>query len=72
MCAIIFLAVRYAAVAQLDRVTDYESVGRGFESPQPYQALRSKRYALAPIFLCRRKPAGESRSHASIFRPVLL
>ena len=27
----------YAAVAQLDRVTDYESVGRGFESLSPYQ-----------------------------------
>ena len=27
----------YAAVAQLDRVTDYESVGRGFESLLPYQ-----------------------------------
>ena len=26
----------YAAVAQLDRVTDYESVGRGFESLSPY------------------------------------
>ena len=28
---------RYAAVAQLDRVTGYEPVGRGFESLQPYQ-----------------------------------
>ena len=28
----------YAAVAQLDRVTDYESVGRGFESLSPYQS----------------------------------
>ena len=27
---------RYAAVAQLDRVTGYEPVGRGFESLQPY------------------------------------
>ena len=27
----------YAAVAQLDRVTDYESVGRGFESLLAYQ-----------------------------------
>ena len=27
----------YAAVAQLDRVTGYEPVGRGFESLQPYQ-----------------------------------
>ena len=28
--------VRYAPVAQLDRVTDYESVGRGFESLPAY------------------------------------
>ena len=27
----------YAPIAQLDRVTDYESVGRGFESLSPYQ-----------------------------------
>ena len=29
--------MRYAPVAQLDRVTDYESVGRGFESLLAYQ-----------------------------------
>ena len=29
--------MQYAAVAQLDRVFDYESKGRGFESLQPYQ-----------------------------------
>ena len=28
----------YAPVAQLDRVTDYESVGRGFESLLAYQS----------------------------------
>ena len=28
--------MRYALVAQLDRVTDYESVGRGFESLPAY------------------------------------
>ena len=28
--------MQYAAVAQLDRVFDYESKGRGFESLQPY------------------------------------
>ena len=32
---------RYAAVAQLDRVTGYEPVGRGFESLQPYQLVAS-------------------------------
>ena len=31
------LKKRYAPVAQLDRVTDYESVGRGFESLLAYQ-----------------------------------
>ena len=30
----------YAPVAQLDRVTDYESVGRGFESLLAYQKKR--------------------------------
>ena len=30
----------HAAIAQLDRVTDYESVGRGFESLSPYQEAR--------------------------------
>ena len=28
--------IRYAAVAQLDRVPDSDSGGRGFESRQPY------------------------------------
>ena len=31
------MSIWYAAVAQLDRVFDYESKGRGFESLQPYQ-----------------------------------
>ena len=40
---IIKLSVRrYAAVAQLDRVTGYEPVGRGFESLQPYQNVLMK------------------------------
>ena len=30
----------YAPIAQLDRVTDYESVGRGFESLSAYQKSR--------------------------------
>ena len=29
----------YALVAQLDRVTDYESVGRGFESLPSHQKM---------------------------------
>lgn len=43
-------AAEHAAVAQLDRVTGYEPVGRGFESLQPYwrerTILRSR-----PLFL---------------------
>ena len=31
--------MKYAPVAQLDRVTDYESVGRGFESLPAYQKI---------------------------------
>ena len=36
---LLYLSVQrtYAPVAQLDRVTDYESVGRGFESLPAYQ-----------------------------------
>ena len=34
------IAERYAPVAQLDRVTDYESVGRGFESLLAYHAAK--------------------------------
>ena len=36
---LLYLSVQrtYAPVAQLDRVTDYESVGRGFESLLAYQ-----------------------------------
>ena len=30
----------HAPIAQLDRVTDYESVGRGFESLSAYQKNR--------------------------------
>ena len=39
MCVLIYPSVKktYALVAQLDRVTDYESVGRGFESLPAYQ-----------------------------------
>ena len=32
---------RHAPVAQLDRVTDYESVGRGFESLPEYQKMEN-------------------------------
>ena len=32
--------MRHAPIAQLDRVTDYESVGRGFESLSAYQKIQ--------------------------------
>ena len=40
----------YAPVAQLDRVTDYESVGRGFESLPAYQKIRESFCSL--LFFC--------------------
>ena len=42
----------YAPIAQLDRVTGYEPVGRGFESLSAYQKKRMLRH---PLFLVRRK-----------------
>ena len=46
----------YAPVAQLDRVTDYESVGRGFESLLAYQKAGCA--SAQPAFcICRRKDA---------------
>ena len=50
-CVIISRHLRasaYAPVAQLDRVTDYESVGRGFESLPVYQ--NGKYLWVLPIF----------------------
>ena len=44
-CAIICRHVSgraHAPVAQLDRVTDYESVGRGFESLSPYHVKKPR------------------------------
>ena len=47
--------MRYAAVAQLDRVTGYEPVGRGFESLQPYHIVadvyRSRRFFIKTAVL---------------------
>ena len=39
-CASISESQGHAPIAQLDRVTDYESVGRGFESLSAYQKSR--------------------------------
>ncbi len=40
----------HAPIAQLDRVTDYESVGRGFESLSAYQKNTQNRKILG-VFL---------------------
>ena len=42
--------MRHAAIAQLDRVTDYESVGRGFESLLPYQKIIPIPFGMGIIF----------------------
>ncbi len=39
----------YAPVAQLDRVTDYESVGRGFESLPAYQINKRDTHPGIPL-----------------------
>ena len=41
----------YALVAQLDRVTDYESVGRGFESLLAYQLKNPGNQKVSGIFI---------------------
>ena len=47
--------MRHAAIAQLDRVTDYESVGRGFESLLPYQEIVPISNEMGTISLCKRR-----------------
>ena len=59
---------QHAAVAQLDRVFDYESKGRGFESLQPYQN-KSTCYAGALIFFktaMLRAPATQAEPSSSL------
>ena len=52
LCAIISkrLKKRYAPIAQLDRVTGYEPVGRGFESLSAYQKY-GEGFCLPHIFV---------------------
>ena len=45
------IEIAHAPVAQLDRVTDYESVGQGFESLPAYQK-NGKYQMVLPVFLC--------------------
>ena len=53
---------QYAGVAQLDRVTGYEPVGRGFESLHPYHVGASY-ISLAPTFF---------KSQSALIAPLLL
>ena len=53
----------YALVAQLDRVTDYESVGRGFESLPSHQKKTSTHCVLVFLF-CLRDGRGSNRAAA--------
>ena len=53
---------RYAAVAQLDRVTGYEPVGRGFESLQPYQLVASDISLATSFFILLQS---SSRAHSA-------
>ena len=55
--------VQYALVAQLDRVTDYESVGRGFESLPAYQ---KSRYPLGCLLFCLYEDGTRTHLHASV------
>ena len=52
----------HAAIAQLDRVTDYESVGRGFESLSPYQKQETP-FGVSCFCFCRK---GTRRSNANV------
>ena len=45
------LLYRYAAVAQLDRVPDSDSGGRGFESRQPYHEKPSDDETIRRFFV---------------------
>ena len=49
--------MRHAPIAQLDRVTDYESVGRGFESLSAYQNSRYP-FGVSGIFYTPRDSKG--------------
>ena len=64
----IIFFVRYAAVAQLDRVTGYEPVGRGFESLQPYHVAASVISLAANFFMLRIKNSSRAHSAAPRFR----
>ena len=41
----------YAPIAQLDRVTDYESVGRGFESLSAYQKFQIPKWVSGIFYM---------------------
>ena len=64
MRANICKSIRHAPIAQLDRVTDYESVGRGFESLSAYQKTRYPNGYL--VFCLCRKGLEPSKSNSPV------
>ncbi len=54
---------KYAAVAQLDRVPDSDSGGRGFESRQPYHILKARKAARSPGFFYRQNARAKLVNH---------
>jgi hypothetical protein len=65
------IAKRYAPVAQLDRVTDYESVGRGFESLLAYHR-RSKLYIACSVFFIQKTERAHSAAPPLQMEPASL
>ena len=56
----LFVVLRHALVAQLDRVLDYESRGQGFESLRARQN-NGYRFCGARYFLCKRRDSNPER-----------
>lgn len=60
----------YAPVAQLDRVTDYESVGRGFESLLAYHSANKRIWWIWPSWLRRQIVALKIVGSSPIIHPI--
>ena len=56
--------MRHALVAQLDRVTGYEPVGRGFES-LPARQIKANRFYGSPLFFCSNPEGTRTRASSS-------
>ncbi len=71
LCAA-FCGRRYALVAQLDRVTDYESVGRGFESLPSHQEAQIREIVSALLFCIFNLPPCACRAKTTDFMRALI